>query len=286
MTFLPANFLLALLGVKILFSHQAIYEKRMAVLVHGLSERSESSSSSSSSNVKRRGKEESAQTFAPLNAAGSITLLSQVAVPVLLQCHIEKNHAASRRYCVSYSPPLDHFEHVVLPLLCTHFGADVSVSVAKIGYFPRGGGEVELSVVPSGLNPLRMLEQGEIVSVKAILRTFGYPASSQVLADMADLIEGRSFSDCRSRDQNHKKNRVAVEVECNVHFRCRKKNQHTERRSCGDGGSVGKKVPKEKASGPGERKRRPHFLFSLRPRQPLAASFANALGQRIGSRGT
>ena len=132
-----------------------------------------------------------------------------------------------------------------------------------------------------------MLEQGEIVSVKAILRTFGYPASSQVLADMADLIEGRSFSDCAgSRDQNHKKNRVAVEVECNVHFGMQEEEPAQWRGGAARAEAVlARKVPKEKEKASGPRKKTP-TTFSVQ----LAATTttgcilsANALGQRIGS---
>ena len=216
------------------------------------------------------------------------TITSCCSCSASVSCDREKNHSTPLRIRVY---PILRLWIISSTSSChsfaTHFGADVSVSVAKRGYFPRGGGEVELSVVPSGLNPLRMLEQGEIVSVKAILRTFGYPASSQVLADMADLIEGRSFSDCAgSRDQNHKKNRVAVEVECNVHFSMQEEEPAQWRGGASvSGGSVGKKSTKRKGKSKraGERKRRPFSVQLAATTTTGCILSANALGQRIGS---
>ena len=133
--------------------------------------------------------------YAPLAGAGSITLLSQVAIPALLYCKLNSQKISARLCggtCVAYSPPLDHLEYVMIPLLSTHFGVDISLSVVKRGFFPRGGGDVRLSVKPcQELQPLQMVDRGNIVQVRAILRSFGYATSSTNVDEMSHFVRKR-----------------------------------------------------------------------------------------------
>lgn len=49
---------------------------------------------------------------------------------------------------VAWSPPIDHTREVLLPLL-RDAGADVELSVKRKGYYPKGGGIVDMAVSPS-----------------------------------------------------------------------------------------------------------------------------------------
>ncbi len=65
---------------------------------------------------------------------------------------------------VAWSPPLDHTKEVLLPIL-RDAGAEVGLSVERRGYYPKGGGLVNLCVSPSefaGINPIKPLEERDI----------------------------------------------------------------------------------------------------------------------------
>ncbi len=58
---------------------------------------------------------------------------------------------------VQHSPTIDYFERVFLPVLRSA-GAQITLEIRKRGYYPRGGGEVWVSVEPSSLQPLEVRE--------------------------------------------------------------------------------------------------------------------------------
>jgi RNA 3'-phosphate cyclase len=63
--------------------------------------------------------------------------------------------------------PYDYFANVHLPQL-QRFGK-VTARLLRRGYYPKGGGQIELSVVPADQKPsLTLLEQGRLIAVKGI----------------------------------------------------------------------------------------------------------------------
>lgn len=115
--------------------------------------------------------------------AGSITLLIQIALPLLL--FSPKPVPASTLTLLGgtnamMAPQVDYTKHVFLPFLQRHFGMEnVSLHVKKRGYFPKGGGEVELSVIPfSGDGKLRsfsLMKQGKVKWIGGIAHYAGLP---------------------------------------------------------------------------------------------------------------
>jgi RNA 3'-phosphate cyclase len=82
-----------------------------------------------------------------VGTAGSVTLVLQAMLPALV---------ASRERCrvtirggtdVRAAPPVDYLRLVLLPLLAT-MGVHAGLTVARRGYYPRGGGEVQLDLAP------------------------------------------------------------------------------------------------------------------------------------------
>lgn len=69
------------------------------------------------------------------------------------------------------APQIDYTIHVLLPLLRQLFGCRlVELNVVKRGWFPRGGGVVEMKSVDKGrkefLDPIVLDDFGDIVSIK------------------------------------------------------------------------------------------------------------------------
>lgn len=85
-----------------------------------------------------------------IGTAGSVTLLMQCLLPVLLRADAPSFLAVQGGTDVRWSPTVDYFKSVFLPAL-SFFGAKVSLEVLQRGYYPRGQGEVRLVVEPAKL---------------------------------------------------------------------------------------------------------------------------------------
>mmetsp|Transcript_12032 Transcript_12032/g.41761 ORF Transcript_12032/g.41761 Transcript_12032/m.41761 type:complete len:217 (-) Transcript_12032:2134-2784(-) len=104
--------------------------------------------------------------------AGSCTLLLQSVLPCCVVRDDERAiHVVLRGGTnVAFSPPIDYTIHVALPLMRRLTGMEASVSLKRRGFFPRGGGEITLTVSPKErLAAFRMLERGDVVELQGIV---------------------------------------------------------------------------------------------------------------------
>lgn len=115
--------------------------------------------------------------------AGSITLLIQIALPLLLFSP-EPVPASTLTLLggtnAMMAPQVDYTKNVFLPFLQRHFGLEnVSLHIKKRGYHPKGGGEVDLSVIPfSGKQKLRsfsLMNRGKVKWIAGIAHYAGLP---------------------------------------------------------------------------------------------------------------
>jgi len=120
--------------------------------------------------------------------AGSITLMQQIAMPILLlhnnRISSEEIHKKQRNNenqtikltflggtNVNMSPPIDHYSLVLFPLL-RRMGINLLLEEVKRGYYPQGNGSVSMTVevTPKFMNdikfqPLQLTEQGTVVEI-------------------------------------------------------------------------------------------------------------------------
>ncbi len=115
-----------------------------------------------------------------IGTAGSITLLLQA---VLLPCMFaQKTHTLTLigGTDTEWSMPIDYFTHVLVPQLRRTCG--IEVKVLKRGYYPKGGGNVQITIKPEikrnefetfeafqaalKHKAFNLSEQGELVSIK------------------------------------------------------------------------------------------------------------------------
>ncbi len=97
-----------------------------------------------------------------VGTAGSVTLVLQACLPPAAfadaPTHLEIHGGTD----VKWSPPTDYFQHVFLSLL-NRMGVRAEMQVARRGYYPRGGGRVEVHVDPvPSLAPLALPEAGRV----------------------------------------------------------------------------------------------------------------------------
>jgi RNA 3'-terminal phosphate cyclase (ATP) len=104
-----------------------------------------------------------------IGTAGSTTLMSYCLLP--LGCFGMKKSMYSLTGGVfqDFAPNAFHFNHVLLPLL-KRLSVAAELRVTKPGYYPKGGGLIELSVEPirDTLKPIKMIRQGDIVRIRGI----------------------------------------------------------------------------------------------------------------------
>lgn len=110
-----------------------------------------------------------------VGTAGSITLVLQALLPVMIASGRVGEAVVSGGTDVRMAPPLDYFREVLLAAL-RRMGADVRLEVRRRGYYPRGGGEVSISVTPSSLRPVALDAPGELRAVSGLAHVANLPA--------------------------------------------------------------------------------------------------------------
>ncbi|KAG6889791.1 hypothetical protein C0992_004209 [Termitomyces sp. T32_za158] len=117
--------------------------------------------------------------------AGSTTLLLQIALPLLLFSPAPGTPPSILTLLggtnATLAPQIDYSQRVLLPFLRRHFGlppGSVEIEIRKRGYFPKGGGEVKVSVAPvERLRAARVLERGRVKHIGGIAHFAGLPTS-------------------------------------------------------------------------------------------------------------
>ncbi len=100
-----------------------------------------------------------------VGTAGSVTLVLQAALPVLLAAPAASRVTVVGGTDVPQAPPADYFTQVLLRHLA-RMGARVAARVVRRGYFPRGGGEIVLDTVPGPLRAFELDAPGRLVAVE------------------------------------------------------------------------------------------------------------------------
>jgi RNA 3'-phosphate cyclase len=110
-----------------------------------------------------------------VGTAGSITLVLQATLPLAVACGGNVRMRITGGSDVRAAPPLDYFLEVFLPLLAA-MGVSIRATVLRRGYYPRGGGAVEVEVTPSQVvQPLRLATPGALLSITAYAHVANLP---------------------------------------------------------------------------------------------------------------
>ena len=102
-----------------------------------------------------------------VGTAGSISLIIQVLIPVIAICKKKIKLTIIGGTDVLWSPTIDYTQ-MVLREAYARMGINCSINVIKRGYYPKGGGIIELEVLPSEkINPI-VLNTRKTKNVKLI----------------------------------------------------------------------------------------------------------------------
>jgi RNA 3'-phosphate cyclase len=123
-----------------------------------------------------------------VGTAGSVTLVLQALLPVMI--------AAAQDFAVSVmggtdvpaAPPMDYFRGVLLTHLA-RMGAEIETSIVRRGYYPAGGGEVLVRVHPVKLRPIEIDTAGALLEVAGLAHVARLPA--HIATRMRDAVVSR-----------------------------------------------------------------------------------------------
>ncbi|KAH9857803.1 RNA 3'-terminal phosphate cyclase [Lenzites betulinus] len=132
--------------------------------------------------------------------AGSIALLLQVSLPCLVFPSSESTTGTPTELILrggtnaTHAPQIDYVQHVFLPFIHKHLGLEPSLDIVKRGYYPKGGGEVHISLPPvRGVLPaVTLTERGPVKAIRGRSYAAGLPkivAESMRTAAAQVLVE-------------------------------------------------------------------------------------------------
>lgn len=126
-----------------------------------------------------------------IGTAGSTTLLALTVLPLAARADGPVTARVGGGTCQDFAPPAWHLDRVLARVLSTS-GVAFGLEVARPGYVPRGGGEIDLSVQPveGPLRPIRMDDVGEVERVEG-LSLSSHLGDAAVSDRMADACEER-----------------------------------------------------------------------------------------------
>ena len=111
----------------------------------------------------RPGKIVGGQVDAKIGTAGSIPMLLLTILPIC--AYAEKNvqiHVTNGGTDTIHAPPINYLRHILLPIL-GRMGLESILEIHKYGYYPKGMGEVTLTIHPHPkLSPLKLEEFGKL----------------------------------------------------------------------------------------------------------------------------
>lgn len=109
-----------------------------------------------------------------IGTAGSVALVAQTVLPILLLASKKSHVRITGGTHVMKAPGHDYFEKVFVPAI-SRFGAKAEARMIKPGYYPKGGGIIDVDIEPSALRGSTYWGVEE--PIEAIIRLSGLPES-------------------------------------------------------------------------------------------------------------
>ena len=110
-----------------------------------------------------------------IETAGSATLVLQTIMLPLLFANGVSRIAVEGGTHNPLAPPFEFLRQAYLPLLAK-MGAVITAKLIRPGFFPRGGGRIEVEVQPlTELNSIKLTERGKILAITGDIYLAGLP---------------------------------------------------------------------------------------------------------------
>jgi RNA 3'-terminal phosphate cyclase len=119
-----------------------------------------------------------------VGSAGSISLILQAALPCLFFLPLTRPFSFSLMggTDVPFSPPIDHLQHVLLPCLAgMGMGLTADLLTPRRGFYPAGGGRVDLIVAPVAPGTVGTVAPAGAVGAVGASRTAGVAEAAEAV---------------------------------------------------------------------------------------------------------
>lgn len=126
-----------------------------------------------------------------VGTAGSTGLVLQTILVPLMSADAPSHLVIEGGTHAMAAPPFEFIERTLLPVI-NRMGPTVSARLVRHGFFPRGGGRIEVDIVPAPLKAIECIERGAAGAVEATAVVAGIPfdvaqrelrAARKILAD-------------------------------------------------------------------------------------------------------
>jgi RNA 3'-terminal phosphate cyclase (ATP) len=121
-----------------------------------------------------------------VGTAGSIPLILQVLIPVVAFSQKKLNLKIKGGTDVLWSPTIDYTQHVLREAY-SRMGINFSLELCKRGYYPKGGGEINLEVNSSNTKPI-IFSKRKTNDVK-IICTFSKISNEEIKKKINDIAK-------------------------------------------------------------------------------------------------
>lgn len=101
-----------------------------------------------------------------IGTAGSACLVLQTVLMPLLLADAPSRLVLEGGTHNMMAPPFEFIDRVFLPII-NRMGASVSARLIRHGFYPRGGGRIEVEIAPGKLTPIDCIDRGPLESVSA-----------------------------------------------------------------------------------------------------------------------
>jgi len=99
--------------------------------------------------------------------AGSVTLILQTIVPIGISAQTPLSLLVKGGTAVPFSPSIEYFRTTFHHYL-KQMGVDLYLEVKRHGFYPAGGGEVFVKIVPAELRSIEILDRGELRNIQCL----------------------------------------------------------------------------------------------------------------------
>ena len=122
----------------------------------------------------RPGKAQAGEYHFAVGTAGSTGLVLQTVLMPLLLADGPSRLVLEGGTHNMLAPPFDFIKRCFLPII-NRMGPHVSARLVRHGFYPRGGGRIEVEIEPAPLTPITCIERGALQSVSAQAAYCGLP---------------------------------------------------------------------------------------------------------------
>ena len=137
-----------------------------------------------------------------VGSAGSVTLIAQTVIPVLLNADMPSKVEIEGGTHVDQSPIFEFFDRVYLAAL-RKMGAEITAKMERVGFYPAGGGKIMLEI-----QPVRAWDRFECVTAgnlkRSLLTAIGHDIDKRILDDeltiCKDKLERKTGFKCAAQD--------------------------------------------------------------------------------------